>query len=97
MHSDSSIEARIANGSWSTMYRSYPLSCRLFDEALPIYDNNQGMGLVKMDSSLSIPGKNNLYALVRNNVEINNGGDHGKIIKATPLICELDPYKHDLS
>jgi len=45
------------------------------------YDNNQGMGLVKMDSSLSIPGKNNLYALVRNNVEINNGGDHGKIIK----------------
>ena len=34
MHSTDKTPARVANGSWSTKYRPYPLSCKFFDDNL---------------------------------------------------------------
>ena len=40
MHSTDKTPARIANGSWNTLYRAYPFSCKFFDEAL--YNDYEG-------------------------------------------------------
>ena len=34
MHSTTGEPSRVASGSWATAYRSYPMSCKWFDEAL---------------------------------------------------------------
>ena len=34
MHDTDKTPARVANGSWDTKYRPYPLSCKFFDKNL---------------------------------------------------------------
>jgi hypothetical protein len=40
MHDTDGTQARIANGSFMTPYRSYPMGCKFYDEAL--HDSFQG-------------------------------------------------------
>ena len=40
MHDTVGEPARVANGSWMTLYRAYPFSCKWFDEAL--YESYDG-------------------------------------------------------
>ena len=62
------------------------------------YDSNQGMGLIKMDSSLPIPGKNLLHAIMRNNQSLDNGEVHDIFIKSKPWQqCNNASYKYELS
>lgn len=65
-------------------------------EDLTEYDNNQGMGLVQLSSSLPLPGKNRIKAIIRNNKRITDGEVQDIYIRATPGACANQPYKHDL-
>jgi len=60
------------------------------------YDNNQGMGLVQLNRSLPLPGKNRINAVVRNNRKITDGEDQDFYIRATPGKCANTSYKHEL-
>eukprot|EP00551_Chaetoceros_affinis_P000335 CAMPEP_0203633872 /NCGR_PEP_ID=MMETSP0088-20131115/943_1 /ASSEMBLY_ACC=CAM_ASM_001087 /TAXON_ID=426623 /ORGANISM="Chaetoceros affinis, Strain CCMP159" /LENGTH=523 /DNA_ID=CAMNT_0050487345 /DNA_START=23 /DNA_END=1594 /DNA_ORIENTATION=+ len=60
------------------------------------YDSNQGMGLVQLDSSLPLPGKNRIKAIVKNNKQIKDQEIQDIYIRATPGKCANTSYKHEL-
>jgi len=61
------------------------------------YDSTQGMGLVQLDRSLPIAGKNKIHAITRNNKEIMDGEEIDIYIRAQPGKCSNTSYKHDFS
>lgn len=61
------------------------------------YDNNQGMGLVQLDTSLPITGHNRFKAIVRNNKILQDGQFHDIYIRANPMKCLFEPYIRDFS
>ncbi len=61
------------------------------------YDDNQGMGLIQLDNTLPIPDHNSINAIVRNDIDINDGDFHDIFIKATPNECVGTSYIHDFS
>lgn len=72
------------------------LQKKLLEEEFTEYDSNQGMGLVQLDTTLPLPGKNRIQAIVKNNKQITDGEVQDVYIQATPGKCANTPYKHDL-
>lgn len=59
-------------------------------------DSNQVMGLIKLDTTLPLPGKNRIKAIVKNNKRIVDGEVQDVYIESTPGKCANTSYKLDL-
>ena len=49
------------------------LQKKLLKDTVSQYDSNQGMGLIQLDTTLPLPGKNRIKAIVKNNKRIVDG------------------------
>ena len=66
-------------------------------EEVSEYDSNQGMGLIQLNNTLPITDYNYINAIVRNDIDINDGEFHDIFIMTIPNKCAGTSYIHDFS